>query len=461
MKTPTLLAASALLLLSSAANAQVSLNIYNNNLALIKDIRDIDLKEGRQKLYFDGVSANLNPQSSFILGHEINVIEKNYNYKLINKDNMLDYYVGKEVKTIATNPQNGQDIIKDATVLSNNYGVAVLEFDEGIEVDYKGRIIFEELPISLSTKPQLEVVLDSKAKGKKALELLYLTSGLEWNADYIADIKSDDTIDINTWVTLTNNSGVEYKDAKIRVIAGDINQTSPMPRNDVFESAQMMYKSKATLSASGATNSAKPVGDYYFYELENKTTIKDKQSKQVALFDKKDVKYKKEYKFSSPLYIAKSSKASEFDKVNPSVIFNIKNDEASNLGILLPSGTIRFYEDSKDNTTFLGEAQISQTAKGETVELSIGTTSDFYAKGKISNVSQISKEISDIEIQVDFYNTKDTAQEVIFEQNIYGDWRILEESIASEKKNSQTAKWLVSIPAKAKTELKYKLRLEN
>ncbi len=458
-----ILIAAAMFCAATNANADVNLNIYNNDLALVKDTRKAELKMGNQKLFIEGVSAQLIPQSVFVLGQDINVVEKNYDYNLINKSNLLDYYIGKEVQAVSQNPQTGKDIYQKATVLANNGGSAVLKFANGVDANYSGRIIFDDVPKSLSAKPQLQVVLDNAIQGPKELELVYLTTGLSWQANYIANVTGDESLDINTSVTLTNNSGVDYQNAKIRVVAGDVNKVqAPAIREAYADEAAPMYKSMSFgATMAGASNTAQAVADYYYYELDTNTTIKDKQSKQVALFNKNNVKYKKTYKLASPLYISRSANKSEFEKLNPSIVFNITNDAASNLDVLLPSGVIRFYEDSNDNTTFLGEATIAQTSKGETLELALGKTSDIYAKAKILNVDKVSKDISDINAEVLLQNSSKEEKEVIFEQNIYGDWKILEENYASVKKNSRTAQWSVMVPASGQVLISYKLRVEN
>ena len=202
------------------------------------------------------------------------------------------------------------------------------------------------------------------------------------------------------------------------------------------------------------------LSDYYLYTLPHKTTIKDKQSKQVSMMNLENVKYEKEYVMQSPLYISVGARSSDFEKSNPNVVFKLKNEKSANLGEPLPGGVVRFYEkDARQNLQFIGESRIEQSAVGEKIDLTIGKAFDVFAKGKIVNIRSISENISEFDVEVAFTNASEKVKKIVFEQNIYDKWDLLKESMKSEKKNSSTLKWRFDLPKNEKKVLTYTVRV--
>lgn len=460
--TPQILrAADSEILVNDKQNTDLSLSIYNNNLAFVKDTREVTLEAGKSRVAFEGVASQIKPETAMMLGNAIKVIEQNYDYNLLTPMNILNESIGDTVKTAVTNPENGQDIFSQAQIVNSNYGAPILKFDYGIETNFPGRIIYEKLPANLRTKPTLVVDLDNSEAGSKKLELAYLTNGMNWKTDYIAEISSPSRFTLNGWVTLTNESGTDYKNAQVQLIAGSINQVQPAP---IMPAYRNMMAAKAFDSAAmGMAESAparEALSDYYLYTLPFKTTIKDKQSKQVSLMTKQDVKYTKEYKFVSPFYLGINTRANEFEKQNPEVLFKLVNNQESNLGEPLPSGTIRMYQkDNSGNLQFIGESSISHSAVGEKIELNTGKAFDIYTKGKIAAIQPIAKNIREMEVELTFDNAKDEKADMVFEQNFNDNFEILSESLPGENKNSQTRQWKFEIAPKSATILTFKVRV--
>lgn len=446
-------------------NTGMAISIYNNNLGFVKDTRKIALPQGNSSIAFEGVAATMQPETAMVVGDDIVVVEQNYDYDLLTPDNLLEKSVGQTVKTAVFDEESGKDIYGRAKILSNSYGRPVLEFDYGVETNFPGRLIYEKLPESLRVKPTLVVNLNNKTAGEKSLELGYLAQGISWRADYIAEVKGKDILNLNTWITLNNATGTDYTDATVQLVSGSVNQAvstaAGVVRPRMMMAKSAMYDGAAVMNET-AEVSRSSLSDYYLYTLPVKTTIKDKQSKQVSLMSQENVKFEKEYRMTSPLYVGVNSRANEFNKLNPSVVFKLNNEKESNLGEPLPAGVVRFYQnDDGGNLQFIGESNIEHSAVGEKIDLTIGRAFDVYAKGKIVSVNQISKDMSEVSAEITFSNATDEAKKLIFEQAMGDRWEILSENVAGEVKNADVAKWQVEIPANGKFVLSYKVRVSR
>lgn len=453
------------ILVENNKNVDMVVSIYNNNLGFVRDTRSVKLADGLNSIAFEGVASQIKAETAVLTGNGVNVLEQNYDYDLLTPNNILEQFVGKEVKTVMQNPATGENMFDKAVVLNSNYGSPILRFSYGVEANFPGRVVYDKVPSGLRVKPTLVVNLNNKAAGDKNLELAYLTNGISWKADYIAEIKSDGELGLNTWITLNNETGADYENATVQLISGSVNQVSqavnavrPMMQMKMARGAMM--ESDAVMETGSVERSS--ISDYYLYTLPQKTTIKDKQSKQVSMMKLDNVKYEKEYVMQSPLYLNVGAQSSDFEKSNPNVVFKLKNEKSSNLGEPLPGGVIRFYEkDVKQNLQFIGESRIEQSAVGEKIDLTIGKAFDVFAKGKIANVRSISKDISEFDVEVTFTNASEKAKTVVFEQNVYNRWDLLKENMKSEKKNSSTLKWRFDLPKNEKKVLTYTVRVNR
>lgn len=453
------------ILVENDKNVDMAVSIYNNNLGFVRDTRKVDLQSGDNSIAFEGVASQIQAATAMLTGADIDVVEQNYDYDLLTPTNILEQFVGKEVKTVIQNPTTGENIFDKAVVLNNNYGTPILQFNYGVEANFPGRVVYDKVPANLRVKPTLVANLKSKTAGSKNLELAYLTNGISWKADYVAEVKSDGELDLKTWITLNNETGADYENAKVQLISGNVNQTfdsgaapRPMMMAKMARGAMMDNASFAETAPVERTN----ISDYYLYTLPTKTTIKDKQSKQVSLMNLNQVKYEKEYVMVSPLYLNVGTQSGEFEKINPNVVFKLKNEKSANLGEPLPGGVVRFYEnDTHNNMQFIGESRIEQSAIGEKIDLTIGKAFDVFAKGKIANVRAISKDINEFDVEVTFNNAADKSKKVVFEQNVYNRWDLLKENMKSEKKNSSTLKWSFDLPKNDKKVLTYTIRVNR
>ena len=444
----------------------LSLSIYNQNLALVKDIRSATLQNGNNDVIFDGVASKIQAETAIIYGDGIRVGEQNYSYNLMSYENFINQSIGQEVSTVQFNPENGENIYDKARLIGYANGKPILRFNYGIESDFPGRVVFENVPAGMSNKPTLEAKLEVKQGGNKNLYLAYLTSGLSWKTDYVANVKSDDKLDLTGWVTITNNSGIDYERAKIQLIAGDVNiARSSAPR--MFMAKAMAFNAIKEDALVGGVEQEN-INSYELYTLPNITTIKDHQNKQIALIERNDVLYKKEFHLSSPLYFNEYNGNSEFEKLHPAIIYVIENTTDSNLGISLPTGIIRFYENDKNsNLQFIGSNHIANTAKEDTLRLNLGEAFNISLSGKITTAQTqeisrrpekncvVVKTLKSFDAEITVNNAEDTKNTVIIEQNFPSDYTITKESIKSESKNATTRIWKIETDKNAKETLKY------
>lgn len=443
-------------------NVETVLSIYNNNLAFVKDTRRIELPAGKSVIAFEGVASRIKAETAMLLGKDITVLEQNYDYNLLTPANILEESVGETVKTAVTDPETGKDIFDTAEIVTSNYGSPVLKFSYGYETKFPGRIIYNRLPDNLRTQPTLVISLNNKQTGNQDLELAYLTNGISWKTDYIAEITGKNELTLNGWVTLQNNSGTDYKDAKVQLIAGNINQINPAP--DIQPRNMMLAKGMADAVAveSTAVPSREALSDYYLYTLPNTTTIKDKQTKQVNLMTKNQVKFSKEYKLISPFYLNLYTNSDEFTRENPNVIFKIANNADSHLGEPLPGGIIRLYQNDKSgNLQFIGENKIEHTAVNEKIELETGKAFDITVSGKITKNEPLGKDIREFAVEVKFENAKDEISEIVFEQDFGNTVSLLSENIRSESKNANTRVWRFNLEPHSDQTLTFSVRISG
>jgi len=454
----------------------LSLSIYNQNLTLVKDDRQTDLRAGTAEIIFDGVAKLIQPETAIVYGDDIKILEQNYSYSLMTDYNMLNQSVGEEVTTVRTNPGNGENIFEKATLIGVAEGSPVLRFPYGIEADFNGRIIFQKIPSGISNRPTLTTRIENKTAGHKTLHLAYLTHGISWQTNYVANVSGSDKMDLTGWVTISNNSGVDYNKAKIQLISGDVN----IVRNTAVSRAPrmvMLATSYDEVAAEGAAIEPERLSSFELYTLPHTASIKDQQTKQIALLEKKDVTFKKILSLQSPLNIyvhndfTPNSTTAEFEKAHPDVIYEITNDEASNLNISLPKGVVRFYENDKNgNLQFIGSDNISNTPKGEKAKLRLGQAFNLTVAGKLTQINDTEtdrvkgsknncynlRKTRSFTAEITFSNAEKVKQTVLFKQVFPNNCKITKESLKSTAKNAFTREWQISIPAESKTTLTFR-----
>jgi len=432
----------------------VAVTIYNENLALVKDRRKVQIDAGAQALAFVDVSAQMRPETALLHsdGGKLGVLEQNFEFDLLTPEKLLEESVGETVHVVKTNPQTGAETTEEAKILSVANGV-VLKIGERIETNYPGRIVFDRVPPRLRARPTLVLSVQNDNANEQQVELSYLTGGLGWKADYVAELAADEkTVDLSGWVTLTNTSGTAYKDAKLQLVAGNVNVVQPMMQ-------KAMTMAEAAPAPGQPAMAEEQAFEYHLYTLGRPTTIADNQTKQVALLSGAGIPVTKEYRFVN-VTNAFNYQMAESARVNPTVRLAFDNEEADHLGVPLPKGVVRVYKnDSSGQAIFVGEDAIDHTPKGETVRLSLGQAFDVTAQPKQTEFEQLSDRVFETAFEVELKNAKKEPVTVTLAEQFPAEWKILDESHPHEKANAFQAEWKVPIPAEGKTLFKYKVRV--
>lgn len=443
----------------------VAVTIYNNNLALVKDQRKIKLNSGLNSLALRDVSAQIRPETALLRSlsnpGSFNTLEQNFDFDLLTPQKLLEKYVGKNVSIVRMNPATGVESTEQATVLSANNGV-VMRIGNRIETGIPGRIVYDDVPVNLRDRPTLVTKISTKATAEQTVELSYLTGGLGWKADYVAELSpNEDSIDLSGWVTLTNTSGATYSNAKLQLVAGDVNRVEKE-----YPRAMAMRGKMDMVAEVAAPMAEEALFEYHLYSLDRPTTISENQTKQVALLSAANVPARKELVLRGADYYYGSSYGDLGQKMKVGVFVEFDNKEAAKLGMPLPKGIMRMYKkDSRGNAQFVGEDNIDHTPKNETVRLKLGDAFDVTADKKQTDFKALPRpakgnSMFESAYEIVLKNAKKERTTVIVQEPIPADWKILKENHPSKKATSNTAVWTVDVPAEGKVTLTYRVQVK-
>lgn len=442
---------------------QVAITIYNHDLALVKDTRQVNLSHALNRLAWREVSARMRSETALLrnLTHSagFKLIEQNFDFDLLTPQKLLEKYTNREITVIRTNPASGDETRETATVLATNEGV-VLQYPDRIETGVPGRLAFSGVPENLRDKPTLVATFINPEKGQNELELSYLTGGLSWRADYVAELNVQDShLDLNGLVTLTNESGAAYPDAQLQLVAGDVNRVS-QPGMGYQKSRVAMAEMAMDVTAL----QEEALFEYHLYTLQHPTTLADNQTKQVALMSATQVPINKEFLLQGQDYYYAGQYENIDNKPKIGVFVKFQN-KGKGLGIPLPKGVVRVYKkDQQGNAQFVGEDQIAHTPDNEHIQLRLGNAFDITAEKKQTDFKklQVSKDnyLLETAYQVVLKNAKKEAVTVIVREPIPGDWKVISESQAHSKVSAHLAEWKIAIPPKGKTTLTYRVQIK-
>jgi hypothetical protein len=440
----------------------VAVTIYNDDLALVKDTRRLALDAGTNVVALRDVSAHMRPETAQLrsLSHPgaIDVLEQDFDFDLLTPDKMLEKYVGRTVRVARTHPTTGAETYETAEVLGASNGV-VLKIGDRIETGVPGRLVFDSVPPNLRDRPTLVTRLESQRAGPQAAELSYLTSGLSWKADYVAELNADDSaLELAGWITLTNRSGTAYPNARLQLVAGDVNRVRDEMRRASGE--VMLAMAPAPAKQQVAQES---LFEYHLYTLNRPTMLADNQTKQVALLNAAGVPVAKQLLLEGSDYYYRSSVGDIGQKLKVAVNVEFENRESAQLGVPLPKGVVRVYKrDSHGNAQFVGEDRIDHTPKNDKVRLHLGDAFDVTADKKQVDFrrresTNLASYVYESAFEIVLHNAKAEAVNVVVREPVPGDWKMLEESQPHAKVAAGTAQWTVAVPAGGSKTLKYRV----
>ncbi len=441
-----LLAQTTEVLVPGETNAQgdVAVTIYNNGQALVQDERRMTLPAGRSKQEFPDVSALIRAETVTLTGPGIGIVEQNFDYDLLTPAKLMEKAVGQTVTLVRTNPATGAESRVRAKVLAANGGV-VLQIGDTIEVlrddGLPVRVIFDKVPPNMRARPTLSVTLEAKG-GAVPATLTYLTPGLGWNADYVTlfdDAKQ--TIDVQGWVTLTNNSGTDYRNADVLLVAGDPNDGGGRQSFGSFATG--------TIDQAGTESGDRErLGDYYLYPLAERTTIANAQQKQVSFLDVKAAPARSTYEFNNG-WLSTNEAASA------SSVLKFSTSSSGGLGDQLPQGTMRVYmRDKRGDPQFIGESAIEATPMGSAMSIRTGEAFDVKVKTVVVERTRVNSSRWKTKMQYEFTNARNKPVTVdLGQEGLWGDVRITDQSQEGKRVSADRVEWSVPVPANGKAVL--------
>ncbi len=452
--------------LTSAPEEQkaVAITIYNVNLGLVRDRRDIQLPRGESALKFEGVAQQINPATVHIKSltspDDLSVIEQNYEYDLLSPQKMLDKYVGKRVTLVLRGYENQSEKLTptEATLLANNNG-AVWKIGNEIVINPSNiaEIRFPQLPESLIANPTLVWKLASERNATQSVEASYLTGGINWRSDYVILVNSDETrADATGWVTIENNSGAEYRNAELKLVAGDVHRAED--RRAYEARTRDMLATKAAREEQFKEES---FFEYHLYTLQRRTTIKNAQTKQISLLDAKGIAASKQFIiYGQPYYYHGYNNPGEPIKEKIGVYVEFVNSTRNGLGMPLPAGIVRLYKaDASGGQQFIGEDRIDHTPKDENVKVKVGDAFDIVGERKMMDYRVIGGNVYEYAYQITVRNHKKEAVNVVVNEPIGGDWEMLSANQKWEKSAAFAARFNVPVAADGSTTLNYRVRV--
>jgi hypothetical protein len=438
----------------------VALTIYNSNLGLVKETRLIYIQQGVHTLKFMDVAGKIEPASvtlkSLIDGSSLNILEQNYEYDLVSPQKLLEKFVGQKVDLVWLNPESKKEETVEATLLSTQGG-NVFQIGEKISLGHPGRIVLSKIPEGLSLQPALLWLLENKLAQPQRMEVTYLSGGLNWKADYLAILNpSDSQVDLTGWVTLENRSGATYRNALLRLVAGDVQRA----REERFAASPAPRAMAAAKEATPPQFREESFFEYHLYTLERGTTLRDNETKQMLLFNAPQVPVNKLYILQGQPHFYWTRYDARGQKQKVGIFLELVNRQENRLGNPLPRGIVRVYREDKDGTLqFTGEDRIDHTAKNEKIKVKIGEVFDVAAEKVQTEFKQLEPRLHEITMEVTLRNQKNEDVRILVEEPVPGDWQMISNTHSYEKIQANLIRFLVPVAKGQEVKVRYKVRV--
>ena len=446
---------------SLSDQTDLAVTVYNSNIALVRDVRQLTLPSGYFRLKFMDIAATVNPATvhfrSLTEPEKLGVIEQNYEYDLLEPAKLLHKYVGKEItleRSYFENNTTKREQFK-ATLLADNNGTVWKVGNDIITNLAVESYHFPEVPANLYDRPTLLMSMENSGARKQQVEASYLAANLSWNADYVLTVARDDkAADLDGWVTLANNSGTAFHNARLQLVAGDLNRVQPsLPIGGRAEAMNAMV-------AKAKPFEQEAFSEYHLYTLGRRTSVEDKETKQISLLQGSGVPVEKVFVVNGQNFYYHNQYNPGSPQKDPVMVFyKFKNEEKAGLGMPLPAGNLRVYQkDSKGGVLFIGEDHIDHTPKDETVTVHIGNAFDVIAERKQTDYKNIATRVWEMEFEITLRNHKDTPITVEVNEPIGGDWDMLSSTYKFTKTAAWAAQFKVPVDKNGTSVLKYRIR---
>ena len=434
----------------------VSVTVYNSNLGLVKDVRRLTLPHGITELKFGEVAAKIMPQTVHIKSlsdpSRLQVLEQNYEYDLLTPQKLLEKFVGKEITIL----KDGIEV--PITILSTNQGL-VYKLGGRIFTGHVSNLIFPQIPDNLNPHPTLVWLLENRGAGPQKVEATYLTHGITWKADYVAVLDGQDKhMDLNGWVTLDNQSGATYQNARLKLVAGDVNRVLEEHK---ARDAVAKLEELSSRTAASAPFTERSFFEYHLYSLQRPTTIKSQQTKQVTLLSSDNIPVTKRYFYYGSQQYLRQRYGVPVSHQKVGVYVEIANKKDNRLGMPLPQGILRVYKaDSDGSLQFIGEDRIDHTPKDETLKIKMGDAFDIVGERKQTDWRKIADHLYEVAFEISLRNHKDEPVTVSVIEPMLRDWEILNSSYSYEKIEAHAVQFDIPVAKDGETKLRYRARFK-
>ncbi len=433
----------------------VTVTIYNGNLGLVKDVRETRFPAGTSEVQFMEVAARIDPTTVHLKSltdpASIRILEQNYEYDLLTSQKLMDKYVGKKVRLY-----QGDGTYHEATLLSTNG--PIFEINGQIHMGQYGRLVLPALPENLVARPTLVWLLRNQTASPQRVEASYLTGGITWKADYVMVLNAADTLsDLTGWVTIDNESGATYKDAALKLVAGDLNRA-----RDGRRDARALELAAKAAPAADASREFQSEGffEYHLYTLDGRTTIKENQTKQLSLLAANEIPVAKQLIYYGAQDYYRNAYGMPISNQKIAVYLELKNSKENRLGVPLPKGKIRVYKaDRSGSQQFIGEDWIDHTPKDERVRIKMGNAFDLVGSRTQKDWRKLASNLYEVEWEIALRNHKSEPQTVTVVEPVPGDWEVLASSHPYEKVEAHTLRYTIAVPKDGATKLTYRVRI--
>lgn len=423
---------------------EISLTVYNNNLGLVSEVRQLSLKKGTFEIKITDVPSQIDATSVFFQSlsdpEKVAVLEQNYQYDLVGAAKLLERYIDQSIKAYGAGGKvyEGKLLAYDGTgiVLNTGSNIITLRLTDNLQ-----NFEFPNLPQGLITRPTLMWLVDNQGPASQKCRISYLTAGISWHAEYVALLAEDEkTLDLGAWVSLENNSGASFQQARLKLVAGDVNRA---------QGPQRRYPSaKADLQSASPQFEEESFFEYHLYTLQRKATVANNEVKQISLFPNTRADCKKLFTYDG---------AGSGKKV--AVQLEFRNEKGSGLGMPLPAGKIRVYKkDDGQSQQFVGEDRIEHTPKDEKVRITLGSAFDIVGERTPREYKRINERTQEQSVEVKLRNHKNEGVEIIVVEHLSGDWEIRSKTHEFKKRDAQTVEFKVPVAKDGETVLSYTVR---
>lgn len=426
---------------------EVGVTVYNDNLGVVKDRRRVSVPGGASEVRFPGVATMIDPTSVHLRplgGRDLDVVWQDYRFDLLSTDKLLDRCLEQQVDVSTKDDQ-----VRRGTLLSYDAASLVLrDASGGIVILNRAevrQVALKDMPRGLTPRPTLVWRVQSPSSGEQPLEATYLTSGMSWHAEYVAQLDPGGTsLALQGWASVENRSGATYDDAKIKLVAGTIHRANQAPGPVPYAAAMAMERGVAKMEE-------RPLSEYHVYELPIAATLQNDAVKQIGLLEANGVKATRKFTYDASKDAEHVMLSEEFE-----------NASSNNLGMPLPGGVVRVFQRDKDGSLeLLGEDRIDHTAKNETVRVAVGGAFDIGVERKQTDLKQVTPRVNETAFEVTLRNHRPEAVDVTVVDHAYGDWDIVDSTIPVKKKDATTFEFTVHCSPEKPVTLSYRLRTRS